>query len=352
MADDRDKASKKSKFKDWIDRQISVSANVSGKGKKLKEILKTFFNNDTEDSDTEDSNWDVIDPKGDGFCGLYAAELDAKEDDYKFDEEGILTTIINKEDLLNKLIEGATKFYYVRQKHINEKIPLPEGLNNDKFTLRLINVNPERTILINKERLIDKTTLKTELAQLENENNLDIDVLSLLAYAYNRSYLIIEYKENEASISFIFIPCYSEFEKTKKGKVLYPNRKKITLLFNNAHYFVFQNKNAKKKKKIVNLLKKIILNYQMASVGFLYNTESNDFIDLENNNLTTAINKTKKEIGEDDDEDDEVEEVKLSVKQLLKSMMLDSFEQRRKAEGEAGIGARGEARGEAGEEEE
>lgn len=189
MADDRDKASKKLTFKVWIDKLISDSENVSEQSKKIKEILKTFFNDDTEDS-----NWDVIVPKGDGFCGLYAAELDVNEGGkYNFDTEGILIeNIENEKDyIIDKLVEGIINYYEARQQHIMKNIDLPDHLIGKDFEIQLLKA--EITISINDKSIENKEKLRSDLLQLKDEDNMDINVFTFAAYGYKRSYLIIEY---------------------------------------------------------------------------------------------------------------------------------------------------------------
>lgn len=340
MADDRDKASKKLTFKVWIDKLISDSENVSEQSKKIKEILKTFFNDDTEDS-----NWDVIVPKGDGFCGLYAAELDVNEGGkYNFDTEGILIeNIENEKDyIIDKLVEGIINYYEARQQHIMKNIDLPDHLIGKDFEIQLLKA--EITISINDKSIENKEKLRSDLLQLKDEDNMDINVFTFAAYGYKRSYLIIEYfggevydtikkKRNEIdemgiSLMFRSVPCYSNVD-IIDDKTIYPNLNNKTILFNNDHYALFQNDDDKKKNYTSNLIEKII---DKDPNHFYYKEAGHNFVSskLERNtiDINTAINEAKAAIIEDEVKK-EVKPEKTPVQQFLKKYIVNYFKKRK-----------------------
>ena len=60
------------------------------------------------------NNWDVIDPKGDGFCGLYAASIDYASG----------TNIVTSRDtIIDSIVQGLEEYYKARKLHIAMGIP-------------------------------------------------------------------------------------------------------------------------------------------------------------------------------------------------------------------------------------
>jgi len=340
--------------------------------KKAKDILLSNF--------FEDKDWKSMEVSGNGLCLFYAI-MAADQSEY---ECSIKDDVI--ESFSKMVVDGIENYYKARKQHELLKINVPDILKRfEDFELNFLlkpdwRAKPPDTesqdikdewdewyrgyqvkdareadnlVSIKKENFMNPEIVENEKLMLKNKikqiltseyfNNSPEDLFLFLGYANNSNILYFDYKFKV--LNFLFYPCLTDV--TIENEIpVYPYENNTTILFNySVHFFPLFHANNTIKKNTIDLFKKII---EQEVLLFIYDSNSGNFIRNKKPQITfeVAIQEAKaameKEVKPEVKYVKEVKEVKSSVKQLLKSMMLDLFEQRRAAEGEAG-GEAGEA---------
>jgi hypothetical protein len=226
-----EKEAKEVDFDMWLNTMIH--SNASQKAKNLKSKLASLFGK---------NNWSVIDPRGDGFCGLYAATIDYTSE---------TDIVMSKDTIIDSIVLGLEEYYKARKLHITMGIPLPNELKTADFYMEF---STKDSMMISEENIRNETNkraLRKHFEILKTLPNIPGEAFQLLAYAYKRNFLILNYDDKSTQPYVLsWIPCYADVYK-EGGKVLYPQESATSIMFNNLHYFLFHTTNSQVKKEII-----------------------------------------------------------------------------------------------------
>jgi hypothetical protein len=192
------------------------------------------------------NNWDVIDPKGDGFCGLYAASIDYASG---------TNTVISRDTIIDSIVQGLEEYYKARKLHIAMGIPLPNELKTPEFWMEFGGLGD--AMMITEENIkteTNKRALRERFEILKTLANIPGEAFTLLAYAYARNFLILNYdKDSSRPYVLSWIPCYSGVY-IDNGEIVYPRELAISIMFKTGHYFLFHNDIQLKKEAVARTL--------------------------------------------------------------------------------------------------
>jgi hypothetical protein len=194
--------------------------------------------------------WTVVNPRGDGFCGLYVAAIDFQTNHALNTDPMLIQRVleIDRDGLIELIIDGMKKYYEARNRHNELGIRIPSELGENK----IINVNDadpssyfeltEQLLLTNEEFVREKLRILGRLA------NTPEALFVFLPYIYKRSYLILSYDgRNPDAPPYLttFMPCYADVRRDARGNAIYPYGEftNSALMFNNGHYFLLHNTN-------------------------------------------------------------------------------------------------------------
>jgi hypothetical protein len=189
------------------------------------------------------NNWDVIDPKGDGFCGLYAASIDYASG---------TNTVTSRDTIIDSIVQGLEEYYKARKLHITMGIPLPDELKTADFWMEFGGLGD--AMMITEENIKNETNkraLRKRFEILKTLANIPGEAFLLLAYAYQRNFLILNYdKDSSQPYVLSWIPCYAGVY-IDNGEIVYPRELAISIMFKTGHYFLFHNDDIQVKKEVV-----------------------------------------------------------------------------------------------------
>ena len=227
-----EKKVKEVNFDTWLDTMIH--ANSSQKAKNLRSKLIHLFGK---------KNWSVIDPRGDGFCGLYAATIDYSSEN---------AVVMSRDTIIDSIVLGLEEYYKARELHKTNKIPLPNELRSADFYMEF---TPEDSMMISQENVKNETNkraFRKRLQVLETLTTIPGEAFVLLAYAYKRNFLVLNYDDKFPLYPYILVwtPCYADVF-ILEGNVIYPHEAATSIMFNNGHYFLFHNTNTQLKKETI-----------------------------------------------------------------------------------------------------
>jgi hypothetical protein len=206
--------------------------------------------------------WSVINPRGDGFCGLYVAAIDF-QNNYSPNTDPILiqrVLEIDRDGLIELIIDGMKKYYEARNLHIELGIPIPSELGGGRGgENKIINVDDsdvtsyfeltEQLLVNNEEFIREKLRILGRLA------NTPEALFVFLPYIYKRSYLILSYDAFRRKSPFLttFMPCYADVRRDARGNAIYPYGEftNSALMFNNGHYFLLNNPDSAIKAEVI-----------------------------------------------------------------------------------------------------
>jgi hypothetical protein len=188
------------------------------------------------------NNWDVLDPKGDGFCGLYAATIDYASG---------TNIVTSKDTIIDSIVQGLEEYYKARKLHISMGIPLPNELKTADFYMEF---GEEDSMMISEENIKNETNkraLRERFEILKTLAHMPGEVFLLLAYAYKRNFLILNYdKTSTHPYVLSWIPCYVDVY-IDNDEIVYPRELAISIMFKTEHYFLFHNTDIQLKKEAV-----------------------------------------------------------------------------------------------------
>ena len=184
------------------------------------------------------NNWVVLDPKGDGFCGLYAATIDYAS------YASVTKIVTSKDTIIDSIVQGLEEYYKARKLHIAMGIPLPNELKTPEFWMEFGGL--EDAMMITEENIkteINKRALRERFEILKTLANIPGEAFTLLAYAYKRNFLILNFdKDSTQPYVLSWIPCYADVYKLE-DEVMYPYERSTSIMFKTEHYFLFSNSN-------------------------------------------------------------------------------------------------------------
>jgi len=191
--------------------------------------------------------WTVVNPRGDGFCGLYIAAIDFQTNHSPNTDPILIQHVleIDRDGLIELIIDGMKKYYEARNRHIALGISIPSELGENK----LINVDDndltsyfeltQELLVTNEEFIREKLRILGRLA------NTPEALFVFLPYIYKRSYLILSYDAFRQGSPYLttFMPCYTDVEIDARGNAIYPYSgfTNSAVMFNNGHYFLLDN---------------------------------------------------------------------------------------------------------------
>ena len=230
------KETKEVAFDTWLDTMIHP--NASQRAKHLRSKLINLFGK---------KDWYVIDPRGDGFCGLYAATIDYSSEN---------AVVMSRDTIIDSIVLGLEEYYKARELHKTNKIPLPNEIRSAEFYMEF---SPGDSMMISQENIKDETSkraLRKRLQVLATLSNIPGEAFILLAYAYKRNFVVLDYDEKFPLYPYIlrWTPCYADVF-ILEGKVIYPHEAATSIMFNNGHYFLFHNTNNQLKKDTITRIK-------------------------------------------------------------------------------------------------
>jgi len=206
--------------------------------------------------------WTVVNPRGDGFCGLYVAAIDF-QNNYSPNTDPMLVARveeIDRDGLIELIIDGMKKYYEARNRHIELGIPIPSELGGGRGgENKIINVDDsdvtsyfeltEQLLVNNEEFIREKLRILGRLA------NTPEALFVFLPYIYKRSYLILSYDAFRRKSPFLttFMPCYADVRRDARGNAIYPYGEftNSALMFNNGHYFLLNNPDSAIKAEVI-----------------------------------------------------------------------------------------------------
>ena len=226
-----EKEAKEVDFDIWLNTMIH--SNASQKAKNLKSKLVGLFSK---------NNWSVVDPRGDGFCGLYVATIDYASG---------TNIVMSKDTIIDSIVQGLEEYYKARKLHITMGIPLPNELKTQDFYMEF---STKDSMMISEENIRNETNkraLRKRFEILKTLPNIPGEAFQLLAYAYKRNFLILNY-DNKSTDPYVlsWIPCYSDVYKDG-DEVIYPSEAATSIMFNNSHFFLFHNIDSQEKKEAI-----------------------------------------------------------------------------------------------------
>jgi hypothetical protein len=234
------------RFQETVDKEVKIidfdtwlntmyHPEGSQKAKNVRNKLARLFGK---------NNWDVIDPKGDGFCGLYAASIDYASG---------TNTVISRDTIIDSIVQGLEEYYKARKLHITMGIPLPNELKTPEFWMEFGGLGD--AMMITEENIkteTNKRALRERFEILKTLANIPGEAFTLLAYAYARNFLILNYdKDSSQPYVLSWIPCYAGVYIDDNGEIVYPRELAISIMFKTGHYFLFHNNDIQLKKEAV-----------------------------------------------------------------------------------------------------
>jgi len=85
--------------------------------------------------------------------------------------------------------------------------------------------------------------LRERFEILKTLANIPGEAFTLLAYAYKRNFLILNFdKDSSQPYVLSWIPCYADVYKLE-DEVMYPYERSTSIMFKTEHYFLFSNSN-------------------------------------------------------------------------------------------------------------
>ena len=202
--------------------------------------------------------WTVVNPRGDGFCGLYIAAIDFQNNHARNTDPLLLDRVlqVERDGLIELIIDGMKKYYEARDRHNELGIRIPDELGDNMY-INIDDNDPTSYFLLTQELLLtNEEFIRTKLRILERLANTPESVFRYLPYIYKRSYLILTYDSFRNASPFLttFMPCYADVVIDALGNAFYPYNDftNSAVMFNNGHYFLLNNPNSAIKAQFVN----------------------------------------------------------------------------------------------------
>jgi hypothetical protein len=202
--------------------------------------------------------WSVVNPRGDGFCGLYVAAIDF-QNNYSPNTDPMLkqrVLEIDRDGLIELIIDGMKKYYEARNLHIELGIRIPSELGENKI-INVDDADPTSYFELTQQLLVtNEEFVREKLRILRRLGNTPEALFVFLPYIYKRSYLILSYDgRNPDAPPYLttFMPCYADVRRDARGNAIYPYGEftNSALMFNNGHYFLLNNPDSAIKAEVI-----------------------------------------------------------------------------------------------------
>ena len=191
--------------------------------------------------------WTVVNPRGDGFCGLYIAAIDFQTNHSPNTDPILIQRVleIDKDGLIELIIDGMKKYYEAKNKHIALGIIIPSELGENKL-INVDDADPTSYFELTQDLLVtNEEFIREKLSILGRLANTPEALFVFLPYIYKRSYLILSYDAFRQGSPYLttFMPCYADVEIDARGNAIYPygGFTNSAVMFNNGHYFLLDN---------------------------------------------------------------------------------------------------------------
>ena len=228
-------------------------------------------------------DWKVVNPTGDGFCGIYVAAIDFQNKPNADQEVLDRVNVAHRADdaehdndaLIELILDGMKNYYIAQQRHCELGIPLPpelkDGPNGKYFNIddRIDGDSNVRTYfdLTLKYLLTHEAEIREKLNVLGTLGNTPESVFLYLPYIYKRNYLILTYDDTSVELPFVttFMPCYADVELDEHDTPIYPHNvyTNSVVLYNNGHYYLLYNPDTTETARLVDY---VITNKETANV--------------------------------------------------------------------------------------
>ena len=233
-------------FNKWINKKAPSENSI------VRQKLMHLFNG---------KRWKVVNPTGDGFCGIYVAAIDFQNKPNADPEVLDRVNVAHRADdaehdddaLIELILDGIKNYYIAQQRHCEKGIPLPpelkDGPNGKYFNIddRIDAESNVRTYfdLTLKYLLTHEAEIRQKLNVLGTLSNTPESVFIYLPYIYKRNYLILTYDHTSVELPFVttFMPCYADVELDEYGTPIYPHNvyTNSVVLYNDGHYHLLYN---------------------------------------------------------------------------------------------------------------
>jgi hypothetical protein len=214
--------------------------------------------------------WEVVNPRADGFCGLYVAAIDFQNNHSPNTDPMLLERVqeVQRDGLIELIIDGMKKYYEARNRHIELGIRIPSELADNKYfnvddttyedfdgDLPVLRVSEDNFIVTEELLVNDEDSIRAKLRVLERLGNTPEALFVYLPYIYKRSYLILSYDGRNPDTPYLttFMPCLADVRKDARGNATYPygGFTNSAIMFNNGHYFLLNNPDSAIKAEVI-----------------------------------------------------------------------------------------------------
>jgi len=207
--------------------------------------------------------WSVVNPRGDGFCGLYVAAIDFQNNHSPNTDPRLLERVleVSRDGLIELIIDGMKKYYEARNRHIalrnrNPDFKIPSELGENKI-INVDDADPTSYFELTQELLeTNEEFVRAKLRILGDLANTPEALFVYLPYIYKRSYLILTYDGFRRGSPYLttFMPCLADVEIDARGNAIYPYGEftNSAIMFNNGHYFLINNPDDAIKADVIN----------------------------------------------------------------------------------------------------
>jgi hypothetical protein len=207
--------------------------------------------------------WSVVNPRGDGFCGLYVAAIDFQNNHSPNTDPRLLERVleVSRDGLIELIIDGMKKYYEARNRHIalrnrNPDFKIPGELGENK-QINVDDADPTSYFELTEQLLeTNEEFVRAKLRILGDLANTPEALFVYLPYIYKRSYLILTYDGFRRGSPYLttFMPCLADVEIDARGNAIYPYGEftNSAIMFNNGHYFLINNPDDAIKADVIN----------------------------------------------------------------------------------------------------
>ena len=202
--------------------------------------------------------WSVVNPRGDGFCGLYVAAIDFQNNHAPNSDPMLVARVeeVDRDGLIELIIDGMKKYYEARNRHIELGIRIPSELGENK-QINVDDDDPSSYFELTEQLLVtNEEFVREKLSILGRLGNTPEALFVYLPYIYKRSYLILTYDGFRRRSPYLttFMPCLADVEIDARGNVIYPygGFTNSAIMFNNGHYFLLNNPDNAIKANVIN----------------------------------------------------------------------------------------------------
>ena len=234
-------------------------------------------------------NWFIINPPGDGFCGIYisniAKDISQLHRSGQISSTGIIPQTIlqcpTKSSFIQKIVSGIEN-YRAAYKQIENDIIKYNNIEDTRLTLedlknRMPNpfllsgfINNTTTFSLNINSDFTRGRINNDKRQLLNmlprQGNIDILFFYFLAYYYEHNYIVLQYDSTSDARTFSaklsyhainFVEYYIDDTNTIRfnNQILDVYKTNTSILFNDGHYVMFHNPNTMVMENLVTMFR-------------------------------------------------------------------------------------------------